>query len=400
MMKKIINLTFLMSIIITLLINSSYAKKDDSSIKGKNSIKQNNEKFYMVFINKSNSSSEGHEKRQENEEFINSMVDEIHNLIIGNKDTYVDQEKFEEIERHDSQLKKRDSPVHYLEDYGDSSYVYPIFSDEDKTILYAYLSDDLKETVESMPNVSSVNPPTTYKPDTTDYVEEDIMKETKWSHFEVQNKSPLHLSLISQGRYNHDLIGEYDTNYYYPSSSGNDVDIFVFDGGFNFKHSEFSNKDERKAECVVHIIDGKVADPPNSEYCYSSEVSEESHGTKVATVAGGLNYGVARKANIYGVLMETYDNVNAIAGLKYIKDNLFRPGKAVFNFSFGGYTTYKNFTENEEYQSFQKLINEMSNEGAVFFSSAGNANLNTYDIENDQIKDPCSFENEICVGGI
>jgi len=404
-MMKNMKLILLMSIIITLLITSSNAKKTASLIKEKNNIKQDHEKFYMVFINKfsssSSSSSEKHDKRQENEEFIDSMVDEIHNLIIGNKDTYLDQEKFERIEQHDSQLKKREeSPVHYLEDYGDSSYVYPIFSDDDKTILYAYLSDALKEVVEAMPQVSSVRPPTAYEPDTADYNEEDIMKETKWNHLDVQNNSSLHLSLISQGRYDHDLIGEYDTNYYYPSSAGHDIDIFVFDGGFNFKHSEFSNTNDRTAKCVVHIMDGKVADPPNPEYCYSSEVSEESHGSKVATVAGGLTYGVARKANIYGVLMETYDNVNAIAGLKYIKDHLFRPGKAVFNFSFGGYTTFKNFTENEEYQSFQKLINEMSNEGAVFFSSAGNANLNTYDIEKDQIKDPCSFENEICVGGI
>lgn len=403
MMKKVINFIYLMSIIITLLINpsnanaSTNAKVSDSLIK-ETDIKQNDEKFYMVFINKSNTND--HEKRQDNDEFVNSMVDEIHNLIIGNKDSYKDQEKFEEIEQQSSQLKKRDSPVHYLKDYGDSSYVYPIFTNEEKTILYAYLSDDLKETVESMPNISAVRPPITYEPDTADYNEEDIKKETKWSKFEVQNKSPLHLSLISQGKYDQGLIGEYDSNYYYPSSAGKDIDIFIFDGGFNFKHSEFSNKDEREAKCVLHIVEGKISNTPNTEYCYSAEVSESSHGTKVATVAGGLKYGVARKANIYGVLMENYDNVNAIAGLQYVKDNLFRPGKAIFNFSFGGYTSYQNFTQNEEYQTFQNLINEMSEEGAVFFSSAGNANLNTYDIENDVIKDPCSFENEICVGGI
>ena len=393
-MAKFINFYFIMSMV-TLLFASSNAKKFE---KAKAEI--DNDGYYMIVLNNDSTSKNGHGKRQENNEFVNSMVDEIHNLIIGNKDSYNDIKKFEEIEENDSMLKKRDEEIKYLEDYGDSSYVYPIASNNKKTILYAYLSSDLKETIEEMPHVAAVNPPTHYEPDSVAYYEKEILKETKWNEVISKESSPLHLSLISQGKYDKELIDQYDNTYYYPSSAGEDIDIFVFDAGFNFKHKEFSNKSERTTKCVVHILEnGKIIEPLDKEFCYSTQV-HGIHGVQVATVAGGLNYGVASKANIYGVLMEDYSNANAIAGLEYVKDHLFRPGKAVFNFSFGGFTSYKNFTENEEYVYFQQLINDMSEDGAVFFASAGNHGVDTYNKETTDIKDPCAFENEICVGGI
>ncbi|OUM66698.1 carbohydrate-binding module family 18 protein [Piromyces sp. E2] len=392
-MAKFINFYFIMSMV-TLLFTSSNAKKFE---KAKAEI--SDDKYYMVVIN-NDSTDKTHGKRQETQEFVNSMVDEIHNLIVGNKDSYSDIEKFEEIEENDSMLKKRSEEIKYLKDYGDSSYVYPIASNDEKTILYAYLSSDLKETIKDMPNVAAVNLPTQYEPDSVTDYENEIKEETKWSDIKINEKSPLHLSLISQGKFNKELIDEYDNTYYYPSSAGKDIDIFVFDAGFNFKHKEFKNKDERTTKCVVQVLEnGKIIEPLNEEFCYSTKI-HGIHGVEVATVAGGLNSGVANKANIYGVLIEDYTNANAIAGLEYVKNNLFRPGKAVFNFSFGGFTSYKNFTENEEYIYFQQLINEMSEEGAVFFSSAGNMGVNTYNETTTDIKDPCSFKNEICVGGI
>lgn len=393
-MAKFINFYLIMSMV-TLLFTSSNAKKFE---KAKAEI--SDDKYYMVFINNDSIGTEGHGKRQETQEFVHSMVDEIHNLIIGNKDSYSDIKKFEEIEENESMLKKRSDEIKYLEDYGDSSYVYPIASNDKKTILYAYLSSDLKEAIEGMPNVAAVNPPTQYEPDTATDYEKEIKKETKWNKVISKENSPLHLSLISQGKFDKELIDEYDTTYYHPSSAGEDIDIFIFDSGFNFKYKEFSNKKERTTKCVVHVLEnGKIVKPLDEESCYGNKV-HEIHGIKVAEVAGGLKYGVAPKANIYGVLIDGFTNANAIAGLEYVRNNLFRPGKAVFNFSFGGYTSYKEFTENEEYVYFQQLINEMSDEGAVFFTSAGNLGVNTYNEETTGVKDPCSFKNEICVGGI
>ncbi|ORX43045.1 hypothetical protein BCR36DRAFT_304760, partial [Piromyces finnis] len=37
----------------------------------------------------------------------------------------------------------------------------------------------------------------------------------------------IHLSLISQCMFNEKLINKYDTDYYYPESSGEDIDIFT-----------------------------------------------------------------------------------------------------------------------------------------------------------------------------
>ncbi|ORY26378.1 subtilisin-like protein [Neocallimastix californiae] len=352
------------------------------------------------------SDSDHNNKRQEileENEFVDSIIDEINTLILSNKKTYEDPEKFEEIEKSSS-LKKRDSESHPLMDYGDSDYVYPVANLNDKTLLYAYLSNDLIETVKSLPNVISVDTPIEYKPDSTINRERDIQNETQWKKVSVEYYADLHLSLISQGKYSDDLIGQYDTNYYYPSSAGEDVDIFIFDTGFNFRHSEFNNKNSRTVKCAVNIVEGKAYDVPDETYCMSNYrydmYMERSHGTMVATVAGGMIRGVAKKANIYGILIDYYFNLNVIAGLRYVKEHLFRPGKAIFNFSFGRYIDMDRFENESLYIEYKNLIKEMTEEGAIFICSAGNENAHIVDNEYKLIKEPCSIDGEICVGGI
>lgn len=407
-MYKFINFCFLLSIF-TLLINNVAAK----NLLEKTGEVQDKEGFYMVFI-ENNSSTASVEKRQENvdgettEEYVDSVIDEIHNLIMGNKDIYKDQEKFEEIEIQDSKLKKRDSETHYLLDYGDSSYVYQVANLQNTTLINAYLTPELVGTVRSMPNVVSVSLPSEYKPSNDDDTYADILKETKWKKLDINYFSELHLSLISQGKFSDNLIDEYDTNYYHPESAGDDIDIFIFDTGFNFDGGEFSNKHyERKVECSFYVKNAKISEVENKDFCLSTYYDplgymDKNHGTMVATIAGGMTYGIAKKANIYGILMERYYNEDVIAGLKYVRDNLFRPGKAVFNFSFTGYAYIHKLTSEPIHAELQALIKELSEQGAVFVSAAGNDSCDTYDLYNGEIvaAHPCAYENEICVGGI
>jgi hypothetical protein len=86
-------------------------------------------------------------KRQELEanKFVFSLVDEIHDLIVENKDTYKNPEKLEDIEK-EANLKKRNYQQQ-LYNYGESELIYPISSSGDKVILLGYLPKKLSEKV-------------------------------------------------------------------------------------------------------------------------------------------------------------------------------------------------------------------------------------------------------------
>eukprot|EP00833_Pecoramyces_ruminatium_P013838 jgi/Orpsp1_1/1187870/evm.model.d7180000060818.1 len=73
----------------------------------------------------------------------------------------------------------------------------------------------------------------------------EILNETQWSGVGVRENADIHLSLLSQRKFDGNSTTTYDKNYYYPSSAGKDIDIFIIDSGFNFRHPEFANKDER-----------------------------------------------------------------------------------------------------------------------------------------------------------
>ncbi|OUM63075.1 hypothetical protein PIROE2DRAFT_10491 [Piromyces sp. E2] len=248
------------------------------------------------------------------------------------------------------------------------------------------------------------------------YNEKDILKETGWKGLGVMENAPNHLSILSQGRYD-ESKGKYDTNFYFPKSAGKDIDIFVFDIGFNFTYNDFVNTNERKIECSIVIKDGEVFEE-HSKACYSKTILD--HGTWAAATSAGMVNGIASRANIYGAVRYNTENyldpaIDLLAFLKYVKDNLFRKGKAVFNLSVEFYYAKEDFEKNETIKEIQKLINEMSSQGAVFIASAGNDNSDTGFVSYSEkfLTDnpayaffmgksilPCNLDNVICVGGV
>jgi len=82
-----------------------------------------------------------------------SVIDAIHNLIMENKDTYKDVEKFKQKQKDFE--KERET---YVFDYGDSAYVFEISHVRDTSMLYAYLSTDLVAKVSALPHVQSCSP--------------------------------------------------------------------------------------------------------------------------------------------------------------------------------------------------------------------------------------------------
>jgi len=414
-MKIFINFHFILFILIFPIIYT-FAEKEENSKKhnsshNENDIKKkvnpnsNYDQYYIIYVNKTlNNDVLSHKKhtKRENEiiggEIADIMVDKIQTLILDNIDTYENPEEILEIHEDDKSLKKRNEEE-YLMDYGDSSLVYPISSTDDTVVLYALLSDDVKAIIEQYPNVISCNEDQQSVHEETYYNEKNILEHSNWSSLLVQENAPLHLSLISQGFYDEKVIKEYDDNYYYPSSSGEGVNIIILDGGFNFNNEEFDNTDERIAKCVAIVEGGKVKVPENSKFCKGSESSD--HGIVVSISAAGKIRGVAKKSNIFGIVLDKYTDANFISAYEYIRLNIKKPHKTIINLSFGGYDKLNKleWSNNNKYES--RLINNIVYNGAIIFASAGNGKREAIDLYNKKdLHIPSSFENVISVGSI
>jgi len=448
MKMKTNNILSILSIITLFLINNIHATDIKAPLK--NELPSNNkENYYMIFVNNGSSSDGSHQKREETEQHINAIINEISNIIMDNKDTYENPSILEELQQNNS-LEKRENQDN------NSAYAYTISSLDDKAVIYSYLSNDVVDKVNEIPSVmgcmedrefklNSYNNNDSSNMDSFDKLNE-ILNETQWSGVSVRENSSIHLSLISQGKFHGNSTDQYDKNYYYPSSAGKDIDIFILDSGFNFRHPEFANKDERTTKCAFVVKQGRIFPSKYDDYCI---ISSNIHGLGVSDVAGGLKNGVANKANIYGISL--YDNnyrddeyteyvaeyfpeffdlytteypsdypgedlfleeepkpkhiiksqlfSNVLAALKYVNDNMLRPNKAVFNFSFGEYLDEEK-GDKYYFDYLRDYIDYMSNKGAVFIAAAGN---NSRKIEKDgdpSTEYPCAYDNVICVGAI
>jgi len=414
--KFSVKLYFLLSILTILAFNNVEAKKRKPKKKPEFN-KESSDKFYMIFVDNEINTESGKVKREDKEEFLDFLVSEINNLVIENKDTYENQEKLEELE--DISLKKRS-----LEEEEDTNkFAYVLSSVEKESIIYSYLSEDVLSLVRKLPNVKSCIPDFKIKI-SNDSV--NIFRDLKstWDKPCVRGDTYNYLSLISQGGYNYS-DSSYDSNYYFPRSAGQGINVFILDNGFNFRHYDFANRDERDVKCIVYVdkfsVDTRIYEP---ERCWNG--SSDFHGSKTSDVIGGLNRGVASKANIYGVELKYEDDGSIpfstyLFAYQYLQQNYFNDEpenvkkyyyKSVINLSHS-INNFKSpecidpicigkfrnkceiYDENICKKHLNNVINEMSEKGVVFVASAGN---------DDNLVDeryyPCSFDEVICVGAI
>jgi len=323
--------------------------------------------------------------------------------------------------------------------YGNSEFVYPISSVDHTTVLLAYLSKKLVKYVQSLDMVidcipdeifgtsvlennssnsnnsnNSSNSNYSRNSNTTTsssnnyhhrrssgssnnikhyYNLENIKSHTHWDNVLVRRNADNHLSLISQGRYDHTVIHQYDDNYYYPSSAGKDIDIILLDASFHFDYFEFYNTD-RFVECIEIFENGRSK---RADFLQCG-IPENDHGEKTADVAGGLKHGVANRANIYGIafphLGDLFKSSHLLIALQYIMENMIRPNKTVINFSFGVEETANNQSNINQMIAH---INKIISKGGIVIASAGNMNTK---IDDNSVIYPCKLSNVICVGGI
>ena len=134
MVNKIsMKLYFILSILTILIFNSVEAsKKGFKKIKTTSKIEKKKDQFYLVVVD--NGTKEGHVKCEGKKQFLDALVSEINNLIIGNKDTYRDLSKFEEIEQSStsSPFSKRNNE----EDENENKFAYIISSLEDESLIF------------------------------------------------------------------------------------------------------------------------------------------------------------------------------------------------------------------------------------------------------------------------
>jgi len=328
---------------------------------------------YLIYIDNTIPINQNNDlnKRQDVNDFISNTISEIHNLIVDNQNSYQNPKALTELDEKHNKLKKRNNIENTLDE---SNYVYPISTVGDRTILNAFLSAELVEMVKSYPNVKAVKENGEIEHDVY-YNINEIKRNTGWKKVNVRKNAELHLSLLSQGKYNQNLVNKYDPNYYYPSSAGEGINIVIVDTGFNFKHPEFSNK-ERITKCVVRMVDGKPDHSVPEDNCGTNNPyyikDENYHGEWVSDIAAGLKYGVAPKANVYGVAaIETgYNMSNLISAVQYVSDHLIKPYKTVVNLSLGSF--YPIEGEDEERDHWIRLINSITEKGAIVVAAAHN----------------------------
>jgi len=413
-----LNISYFLGLIL-LFINVTIAKNDENSFNNKKVI-SNKDNYYLIFVNNTYGEyrifkNSKKDKRQESQIFVETLLDEIDDLIINNKNTYQHPEKLNEIEETSKLLKRNEKNVNVY-NYDNSNFVHPISSVGDSLVLYAYLSKILVQKIEKMSYIKSVELDNVCYLHNEDYYYnyDDILTETNWGNITVNSNADFHLSILSQGRYDPNLVHQYDNNYYFPSSAGKDVDIIVIDTNFHFDNPEFSNK-EREAKCIGSVHkDGTVTPPSNELICgYNDddhtnnkkiEYYHIDHGAKVSDIAAGIKHGVASGANIYGVSIPADPDgsvyiSDVYQALEWIKEIYIRPHQTIINLSNGFKINLEKMDEfYEKYQQYKLIIEDITKKGGIIVSSAGN-NKEYLDGETE-LMIPCELNDVICVGGI
>ncbi|KAH6999385.1 peptidase S8/S53 domain-containing protein [Ilyonectria destructans] len=169
--------------------------------------------------------------------------------------------------------------------------------------------------------------------------------------------------------------GSHESNYYYDSTAGAGVRVYIIDTGIRTTHVEF----EGRAVWGANFISGS----PNTD--------EYGHGTHVAGTVAGKTFGVAKRATVVAVkvLDKTGSGTmsGAILGINWAVNNAKSLGiakKAVINMSLGGAYT----------ASVNAAVKAATDAGLTVVVSAGNSN------DDSSFYSPASAPSAITVGAV
>ncbi|GBB84324.1 hypothetical protein RclHR1_10940004 [Rhizophagus clarus] len=161
----------------------------------------------------------------------------------------------------------------------------------------------------------------------------------------VQSNAPFNLDRIDQKDF------PLDGNYNYPTSAGSGVNIYVIDTGIDLKNVEFEGR---------AVFGGS--------FCTNcSSTDDNGHGTNVAGIIGGKNFGVAKKTKLIAVKVLNQDgqgsSITVTAGLSFVigQHKASSNKNTIVNLSLGGAFS----------QAINQMVSQCSNVGIHVVVSAG-----------------------------
>jgi len=145
--------------------------------------------------------------------------------------------------------------------------------------------------------------------------------------------------------------------YVFPSSGGSGVDVYVVDTGVQDNHDDF----EKRAKQIKSFVTGEA------------ETDLNGHGTHCAGTIGSKTYGVAKKANIFGVkVLNSWGSgtwAGVIAGIDFVASD-FKLGESnprVMSMSLGGGLN----------KAVNDAVDAAAAKGVVSVNAAGNSATDT-----------------------
>ncbi|KAL6632130.1 hypothetical protein U3516DRAFT_837395 [Neocallimastix sp. 'constans'] len=219
-----------------------------------------------------------------------------------------------------------------------------------------------------------------------------IKNETNWSGVSVQSfpYTPNHLALLSQSAYVN-MNKPFDNNFYYPSSAGKGIDIFLVDTGLNVNHEDFDTS-ERTVTCdaIATEYGTYINEGEEKKHCIGAKISVD-HGEMVTSVSGGSIYGVAKKANLHMIAIDL-KSASTILALDYIMRYAKNPNKSVISMSLGHF---------EYSQASNDKLDDVISKGFSIFVAAGNNNSNSCESkESGNFTGYSGYRKAIAVGAI
>jgi len=379
------------------LINSVFAEEyeNSDSVPTYQDVKED---FYIIHVIDP-SLENPNRKRDETGSTTLEATYKIHDLIINNYDTYKNTTVLENLKERSNLLKKRsleENEEERIDTYPkESVYITQLAEAYDRSYLYTYLSESVFREIEKLPYISFIEKDLTYE---EEYNKNSIIKQTNWSGLTVRSKSRLHLSAISQGDYSSNRINSYDTNYYYPSTGGEGIDVYIMDTGFNFNGNNFSNTSNRVVRCLANgnTDQSAIYIHQNKKVCQGSD-----HGTIVAAILGGQNDGVAKNVNIYGIFLKEKNDATILRMLDYIRRERSpkKNNRAVINISIGGYHDVSSYYKKDIIsKAMVNMLEKLESSGFVTIASAGNDSKKMND--GKRIHLPSGYDSIISVGSV
>ncbi|ORX52634.1 subtilisin-like protein [Piromyces finnis] len=362
----------------------------DNSIINDNTAVDNtsNDGFYLVVVSKTVEviTSNGIVKRQDID--VNFIINEINELIMTNIDTFKNPEALEELKQENA-LKKRQTDK--FSEFSKSSFVFPIANTQNEVLLSAYLNPNLANNVKNIPNVEGCAPD--IELEAYNYNVDEIKLETQWEEVSLKNGS-YSLSALSQGKFDKNLVGMYDTNYYYPSTAGEGINIIVIDRSFTLTHTQFLNED-REIKCIANVANGNIDFNPLT--CHLDPTNQ--HGTKMAAIAAGTINGSASKSNIYTIAMKL-TSINLISSLNAVLTDYAEPYKTVILMAIGNAYSTEKEDDLLHIEKLDEVLYELNQKGVIVVVAAGNSKSDVNDEENKLKSYPCYSNHTLCVGSM